>query len=37
MEKNIVALVDFGSTFTKVVLVEAGNGSLLAASKAPTT
>ena len=32
-----IALVDFGSTFTKLTLVEAETGRLLAAAQAPTT
>lgn len=32
-----VALADFGSTFTKVTLVEAGTGRLLASAQHPTT
>ena len=32
-----IALADFGSTFTKLTLVEEGTGRLLAASQAPTT
>lgn len=32
-----VALVDFGSTFTKLTLTEAGTGHLLATAQAPTT
>lgn len=34
---NVVALADFGSTFTKVTLVEAGSGRLVATGSAPTT
>ena len=34
---NAVALVDFGSTFTKLTITEAGTGRLLAAAQAPTT
>ena len=32
-----VALADFGSTFTKVAIVESGTGGLLARAQAPTT
>ena len=32
-----VALVDFGSTFTKVALVEPKTGGLIARAQAPTT
>ena len=34
---NAIALVDFGSTFTKLTITEAGTGRLLAAAQAPTT
>lgn len=34
---NVLALTDFGSTFTKVTLVEDGSGKLLARSQTPTT
>ena len=34
---NAVALVDFGSTFTKLTITEAGTGRLLATAQAPTT
>ncbi len=34
---SAVALADFGSTFTKVTLVEAGTGRLLAGAQHPTT
>ena len=34
---NAIALVDFGSTFTKLTITEAGTGRLLATAQAPTT
>ena len=34
---NAIALVDFGSTFTKLTITEAGTGRRLAAAQAPTT
>ena len=34
---NAIALVDFGSTFTKLTITEAGTGRLLASAQAPTT
>ena len=34
---NAIALVDFGSTFTKLTIIEAETGRLLAAAQAPTT
>ena len=34
---NAIALVDFGSTFTKLTITEAGTGRLLAGAQAPTT
>jgi uncharacterized protein (TIGR01319 family) len=34
---RLVALADFGSTFTKLTLVEAGSGRCVASSAAPTT
>ena len=34
---NAFALVDFGSTFTKLTITEAGTGRLLATAQAPTT
>ena len=34
---NAITLVDFGSTFTKLTITEAGTGRLLAAAQAPTT
>ena len=34
---NAIALVDFGSTFTKLTITEAETGRLLAAAQAPTT
>lgn len=34
---NAIALVDFGSTFTKLTITEAGTGRLLAVTQAPTT
>lgn len=34
---GVVALADFGSTYTKVALVEPGEGRLLARAEAPTT
>ncbi|MDE0387869.1 MAG: glutamate mutase L [Rhodospirillales bacterium] len=34
---NAIALVDFGSTFTKLTITEAGTGRLLARAQAPTT
>lgn len=34
---TVIALADFGSTFTKVTLVEDGSGRLLAAAQHPTT
>ena len=34
---NAIALVDFGSTFTKLTIAEAGTGRLLATAQAPTT
>ena len=37
MNYDIVALVDFGSTFTKLALVELGTGLLLATAQEPTT
>ena len=37
MKRDIVALVDFGSTFTKLSLVELETGSLLATAQKPTT
>ena len=37
MKKKVAALVDFGSTFTKVALVEPGTGFLLASGQAHTT
>ena len=37
MTLSIVALADFGSTFTKLTLVEAQSGRLLATAQAPTT
>ena len=37
MKSEVTALVDFGSTFTKVALVELGTGFLLANGQAHTT
>ena len=37
MSVNAVALADFGSTFTKLTVVEAGSGRRLASAQAPTT
>lgn len=37
MTLELVALADFGSTFTKLTLVEAGSGRRVAAGAAPTT
>lgn len=37
MTLQLVALADFGSTFTKLTLVEAGTGRRIASSAAPTT
>ena len=37
MKNEVTALVDFGSTFTKVALVELGTGFLLANGQAHTT
>ena len=34
---NAIALVDFGSTLTKLTITEAGTGRLLASAQAPTT
>ena len=34
---SAIALVDFGSTFTKLTITEAGTGRLLATAQAPTT
>ena len=34
---NAIALVDFGSTFTKLTIAETGTGRLLATAQAPTT
>jgi uncharacterized protein (TIGR01319 family) len=34
---NAIALADFGSTFTKLTIVEAGSGRRLASAQAPTT
>ena len=34
---NAIALVDFGSTFTKLTIAEAGTGRLLATAQAPTS
>ncbi|MDE0378398.1 MAG: glutamate mutase L [Rhodospirillales bacterium] len=34
---NAIALVDFGSTFTKLTITEAGTGRLLATAQAPTS
>ena len=37
MTVNAIALADFGSTFTKLTIVEAGTGQRLASAQAPTT
>ena len=37
MVVDAIALADFGSTFTKLTLVEAGSGRRLASAAAPTT
>ncbi|MDA0952692.1 MAG: glutamate mutase L, partial [Proteobacteria bacterium] len=37
MTLELVALADFGSTFTKLTLVEAGSGRRVASAASPTT